>query len=301
MSVTQPETSPEKDLAEISKYVSFHSGEKLSAVEASRFMRGTPARMILCAGAKGSGKTTLLANFGEMFRDGSFPNYKFAGSLSLCAFERATWWATLVSGESHPDTPRTLRGENDTFFHVCVNPVEESSEKIHLLISDLAGETFPTAAGSADFCRDLRALACADSLVVFLDCAQLIDISKRHSEVDVALKFLQRVTKLVHASRLLQVQIVFSRWDYVLGSEDKSLQEAYCKELEKNFEQRFKEAFHSLEFFYLVVRSRAGVAATVSETQRLFSKWLESPIQIALPALKRNPTPARAFSAFGIQ
>lgn len=96
----------------------FHSGEKLTAAEASRMMSAIPVKMVLCAGPQWAGKTTFLARIGEMFRNGSFSGFRFAGSKTLCAFERVTWLATIASGAGQRDTKRTHRVEKDTFFHV---------------------------------------------------------------------------------------------------------------------------------------------------------------------------------------
>ena len=155
----------------------FHTGEKLTIYEASKLMNERPTRVVLCAGAQFSGKTTFLAKLGEMFRNGTFSGYRFAESLTLCAFERASWLATITSGASRPDTRRTFRRENDTFYHLRVHPKDDVSRQFDILLSDLAGETFPDAVASRAFCVNLSALSRADHLVVFLDCEQLADLS----------------------------------------------------------------------------------------------------------------------------
>ena len=111
-------TAPTSDTAPAPRR--FHTGEKLTVSEASCLLNERPARVVFCAGSRGSGKTTFLARLGEMFRDGSFSRYRFAGSLTLCGFERASWLATFTSGAGRPDTPRTRRVENDTFLHLRI-------------------------------------------------------------------------------------------------------------------------------------------------------------------------------------
>ena len=126
----------------------FHSGEKLTASEASRMMSAKPVRMILCAGAPSAGKTTFLARIGEMFRNGTFREFRFAGSKTLCAFERVSWLATIPSGVGRPKTLRTHRSEQDTFFHIRVQPAGSPDHRIEILVSDLPGDIFPTAIAS---------------------------------------------------------------------------------------------------------------------------------------------------------
>ena len=178
-------------------------------------MNERPTRVVLFAGAQFSGKTTLLAKLGEMFRDGTFTGHQFAESLTLCAFERASWLATIASGVSRPDTLRTFRSENDTFYHLRVHPKNDLLRQFDILLSDLAGETFPDTLKSREFCANLGALSRADHLVVFLNCEQLVDLSHRHSETNNACEFLQQVCSVKHQLKDLRVHVIFSKWDLI--------------------------------------------------------------------------------------
>ena len=277
----------------------FHTGEKLTVPEASRILNDRPARVVLCAGAQWSGKTTLLARLGEMFRDGSFGKFRFAGSSTLCAFERATWRATITSGAVRPDTPRTERRENDTFLHLRVHQKDEPGCEIDILISDLAGETFSTAVASLEFCAEQRALARADHLVVFLDCFCLVNAAKRHSECDNARTFLQRVIAVRHEPTALHVHIVFSRWDYVGRHEHRPTHEKFCENLKADLTRRFGSSFASLGFRHIAARPD-GAAPTNGEIQLLFARWLEAPLYTPASAIVRNRNAARDFSTFGL-
>lgn len=277
----------------------FHTGEKLTVSEASRLLNGRSARVVLCAGAQWSGKTTFLARLGEMFRDGSFRQFRFAGSSTLCAFERATWRATITSGAVRPDTRRTDRRENDTFLHLRVHPKDEPGCHVDILISDLAGETFPTAVASREFCAEQRALARADHLVVFLDCFCLVDNARRHPECDNVRTFLHRVTDVKHEPAALHVHIVFSRWDYVARHTHKPAHEQFCDDFATDLIRRFGRSFTTLSFRNIAARPD-GMAPTNDEIQSLFAQWLETPLYTPAPAVVRNRNPARDFSAFGL-
>ncbi len=278
----------------------FHTGEKLTVSEASRLLNEHPARVVFCAGAQDSGKTTLLARLGEMFRDGSFSRYQFAGSLTLCGFERASWLATITSGSGRPDTPRTRRVENDTFLHLRIRPEDNRDCKLDLLISDLAGETFPTAVASREFCTDLGALARADHLVCFLDCERLTDPVLRHPECDNARAFLQRVISVKHQPEVLQVQVVFSRWDYITRHPERAAQEKFCKIVEADFTTRFGDSFAALDFRRIAARPDEGLPPTNADIRLLFAHWLETPLYQDQPPANRNRQPVRDFSAFGL-
>lgn len=293
-------TLPAIDAPSVLESRRFYTGEKLTISEASRLLNERPAQVVLCAGAQWSGKTTFLALIGEMFRDGSFTRYRFGGSLTLCAFERATWRATIASGAERPDTQRTPRRENDTFLHLRVYPAGDSDGHLELLISDLAGETFPTAVASREFCADLRSLARADHLVIFLDCAKLADQVKRHPERDNARTFLQQVSAVKHQSKSLQVQVVFSREDYITRNPEHVALETFCEAIQAEFTERFAASFGSLEFWRIAARPDGDISPTKDGIQSLFARWLEAPLAAPPVPASRNRNPARDFCGFGL-
>jgi len=252
----------------------FHTGEKLSADEASTVLHENPTSVVLCVGATGSGKTTFLARIGELFREGAMSAWRFAGSLTLCGFERASWRATLVSGAIVPDTRRTDRWENDTFLHLCANAVEGGKwTSRHILISDLSGESFPDAVSSQDFCRSLCSLQRADTLVVFADSKQLVDTVQRHAETDNVIKFLQQVESSVPNARALRVQVVFSRWDYAISVDEHLVNERYCEEFERDLQTRFEGRFEQFDISRVAARPRVG-EPTDDIIRQIFSRWM---------------------------
>ena len=279
----------------------FHSGEKLTAQEASRMLCATPATMVLCAGAQRAGKTTFLARIGEMFRNGSFKEFCFAGSKTLCAFERVTWLATIASGAGRPDTKRTHRIEKDTFFHLRLQRTGSTENRIDVLITDLPGEIFPAVLSTKEVCEQQLALARADHLVLFIDCGSIVDRAKRHAERDMACRFLSQVKRCRHDPSTLGISVVFSRWDKVTASEDQQAHKEYCRVVEQDIRERFQATFGGLRFDYIAARPDAGAFPSNAEIQALVSYWLEGQPSFALTPPPRNPKPARDFCAFGLQ
>lgn len=279
----------------------FYSGEKLTASEASRIMSAKPVKMILCAGAPSAGKTTFLARIGEMFRNGTFRDYRFAGSKTLCAFERISWLATIPSGVARPKTLRTHRSEQDTFFHIRVQPTGSPSNRFEILVSDLPGENFPTALASREFCAEQRALARADHLVLLLDCESLVDNRRRGAEWDNASLFLSQVKKCRHEPNELQVHVVFSRWDYVSRSGERHKHEEFCKTVEGDLGERFKDSFAGGLRFARIAARPDGMQPTDAEIQDLFGHWLAATLLPTAPEVLQRPQPARDFCAFGLQ
>jgi len=263
-------------------------------------MNERPARIILCAGSQECGKTTFLARIGEMFRAGKFDRYKFAWCFTPCGFERVSWLATISSGVERPKTKRTKRIENDSFLHLRVRLADDKSQKFDLLIGDLAGETFPTAVSTKDFCVNLRSLATCDHLVVFLDSGRLLNQVERHTERDNVTKFLQRAAEVKHSPKSLHVQVVFSRWDYALQHADPIAANKYCEGIEADLKTKFIGVFSTIKFLRIAARPNPGVAATDAEIQSLFGYWIETPFQPVHSLATGVRHPVRDFCAFGL-
>jgi hypothetical protein len=264
-------------------------------------MSAIPVKVVLCAGAQRAGKTTFLARIGAMIKNGSFNGFRFAGSKTLCAFERVTWLATIASGVGQPDTKRTSLVEKDTFFHIQVQVADKGWNRVDVLLSDLPGELFSAVLSTKEVCEEQLALARTDHLVLFVDCGSIIDSAKRHSERDMACRFLSQVKKCRREPTTLQVSVVFSRWDYVSASESRQAHEEYCNIVEQDIRARFESAFGSLRFDRIAARPKAGTLPSNAEIQALFGRWLEDQPSFSLATVFRTPKPARDFCAFGLK
>jgi hypothetical protein len=278
----------------------FHSGEKLTAHEASRMLSARPVVVILLAGAQRAGKTTFLARIGEMFRSGAVEHYRFAGSKTLCAFERVTWLATIESGSGQPDTERTYRSEKDTFFHIQVQPIAKARKQLDILITDLPGEIFPAVLSSKEICDEQLSVARADHLLFFIDCESIVDSARRHSEKDGAYRFLSQIQKCRHRPDGIKVTVVFSRWDKIVSSRSRHEDEDYCAVIEDDIRTRFSTVFGSLHFERVAARPDPGVTQTDAEIQAIFDYWLDNGPVVPTITASRTPIPARDFCAFGL-
>ena len=279
--------------------ICFHSGEKLTPDEASRVLNDIPAQVILCAGTQDAGKTTFLARLGELFRAGSFTNYNFAKSLTLVAFERATWHATITCAGAKADTRRTSRSENDRFLHLQVQSCAMPRTSATLLISDLSGESYRDAIASKAFCSEQQALERADTICLFLDSGTLANKRQRFAEHDNAIHFLRRVLEVVNPRRLPSVCVIFSRWDKLAESPDSQKHIDYCDAITLDFKTKFGHLFSSLSFHRIAARPADG-KPTDAELMRLFDQWVAHHIASSSPMTPRYPRPARDFSAFGL-
>lgn len=275
----------------------FHTGEKLTAADAGRVMEGEGGTVVLCAGAADCGKTTFLARIGEMFASGQFVDWAFAGSLTLAAFERASWRATVLSRHTKPTTLRTHRRENDTFMQIRALDVGSRRSR-NLLISDLAGESFPEFISSKLSCDGFAALQRADHLALFVSGKAIASPSSRHAEADNVTEFLNMVVASRGSCAGCHLQIVFSRWDMVEASEKRADLETYCADLEASISESFSERFRSVAFFRTSARPEASFVATDGEIQKIFSFWTSRHERSSRPFnVPISNRPARLFNA----
>ena len=233
-----------------------------------------------------------------MFRNGSFSHYKFVRSSTLNGFERLTWHATINSENSKPLTKRTHRIENDRFLHLRVCLRDDRTEHEQVLISDLAGETFPTAVASKEVCGDSLALGRADHLGLFLDCGKLVDQAARHGEWNNAQAFLQRVKSVKPNPKALHVEVIFSRYDYITTDPTSAQQEKFLERIETDLRTKFGTVFADLKFWRVAARPMAG-KPTDAEVQDIFAHWLQ-PVRWENPPSSREQHPARDFCAYGL-
>lgn len=167
-----PHLSPAAETAAFS----FHSGEALSYAEGSAILKQGGARIIAIVGAQFSGKTTLLSRIYEEFERGRFAGFSFAGSRTLLELSRRCWLSSCGSMRTRPDTERTKEWETDKLIHFQVQREDLVED---LLIADISGESYKNATSSFDSLRKLKILKRADQVVLFLDCAKLMDVEQR--------------------------------------------------------------------------------------------------------------------------
>ena len=136
--VEVPEASPRGRVAvRLARLtVALHTGEALTAREATRVLQRTSARVVVPVGPVDVGKTTLLASIYEMVARGS-SSYSFAGSLSLIGFEARCFAATAASRRTAADTARTTRDTENQLLHMRVSRDDSTTD---LLLADVSGE-----------------------------------------------------------------------------------------------------------------------------------------------------------------
>jgi hypothetical protein len=205
----------------------FHSGEALSYEEGSVILKRNGAKIVAIVGAQFSGKTTLLSRIYEEFEKGCFSGFRFSGSKTLLEFSRRCWMASCGSMRTKPDTERTKEWETDRLIHLQVQRYPSTTED--LLIADISGETYKNATSSLEAIRKLRILKRADQVVLFLDCAKLMDHGQRALVESKACSFLRMGIQEGLLGAFSSLTIVLSKLDKVGDPETRKDDHAYVE------------------------------------------------------------------------
>ncbi len=209
-------TDPEE--LEPSSAHEYWRGEALEGQDALAVTQAVPARIVVVAGAAESGKTTLVAGLYEVFHQGPFAGYLFAGSRTLVGFERRCHLARRASGLDAPDTERTSRSSGQPMLHLQVR--RPGHGVCDLLVTDIYGEAFRLAADSTDECQRLGVLRRADHVAVLVDGARLASLRHRQqpfAEADALLRSCEDAGML---DRTAQVQVIVTKVDLMRGGAD---------------------------------------------------------------------------------
>lgn len=188
-----------------------HSGEALTAIEATRIMQQHSANVVVPIGSAGVGKTTLLTALYETLGKAPLGEWTFAGSLSLLGFEARSFLATRASGRTVADTPRTSRSSDKLLLHLAIR--DATGIIRHLLIADVSGEHAESMRmynDPGDYESLLRSATC---VLLMVDGERLADDVQRHaveSEVRTAFRVTRENGLLADG---VAVHVVATKWD----------------------------------------------------------------------------------------
>jgi len=262
--------------ADQAKDIELPSGQELGTENASVITAARPTHLIVIAGPVGCGKTTLVTSIYESFQWGPFANFQFVESDTLPGFEQRCYLSRLVSGQSESDTPRTRLGD-PAFLHLRV--CEVSNDPKDLLLTDLSGESFELARDNTDECRRLEFLKRADHLAILLDCQKLIDPKLRWAVTQDGLTLLQSLLDSEMLPKYAEVDILFSKWDFVSQVSDKKKFNTLCESIEKQFSERFLNRLGRLRFGRIAARPRDGQMSFAFGLDKLLHFWVDSGAQ----------------------
>jgi hypothetical protein len=216
-------------------------GYELTVEEASEVTAEHEAKVIVLAGEPDAGKTTLLATIYELFSKGDVPEYSFAGTQTILAFERACFPSRTASGNHKPVTDRT-RHTRPRFYHLSLREAGETRTRKHLLIGDISGEVFQRASDNQAEAEKLSFLKRADVFVLMLDGDKIQSRKERQEVVQRASLIFRALLKAGMLTKESRVQVLVSKYDCFDPDDTNSTEFlAYLKqELESRYAKEFK-------------------------------------------------------------
>jgi energy-coupling factor transporter ATP-binding protein EcfA2 len=164
--------------------IALASGECLSVTEAGATLRARESKIFAIIGPTDSGKTSLIGSLYEMFQKQDAPEYSFAGSRTLIAFEQACHPARAVAKLIEPSTPTTPHSTNPygvNFYHLALRTA--SGKFVDLLMADRTGEDYRSATDDLTVCTEFVEIQRADTLTFLLNGELLLDDGNRHNVV----------------------------------------------------------------------------------------------------------------------
>jgi Double-GTPase 2 len=194
------------------------SGDLLPVEDANRVLRRGRSRVIAIVGPREAGKTTLIASIFELFLRGPIGPFRFSGSGTLYAFERACHPSRAVSQNVVPKTERTLL--NDVHFYQLVTR-KNADEPIDMLLADRGGEDYRTSADDPSSARGFVEIRRADTITFLVDGCRLLQATTRSSTVSEVLGIAQALIDGDAVADRPRVAIVLTKLDEIARSADR--------------------------------------------------------------------------------
>ncbi len=294
--------APEDDFHE-----AIYSGDTLVSAEANLIAASSLSRLIILCGLPDVGKTTMLASLFDLFQNNSsVDKYRYAFSRSLIGFEKRCHHSRLTSGRAYPETLRTGLKDKHDFLHLRVQKEASGHANTNLLFTDIAGEYFNSLKNSAEECARFNLARRTDHFVVFINADDLSDISRRQNAKVSSLGILRMLAESKVLSRETYIEIVFSKWDLLLGKENKRHHEKYILNLQAEILEKLKKFYDNISFHKISSRSSNGVLEQGHGISNLLGIWVEKSPHLPIKAskiktLEHLSTGGREFLNFDVK
>jgi hypothetical protein len=195
----------------------FHLGNELGTQDATEVMRAQYGCLIGVLGSTDAGKTCFLSSLYLMASGGTLPDaYKFAGSLTLQAFEdRARGlreWQDGTLPSQLVDHTILSDKRQPSLLHLAIRESQEGRRRFNLLLTDLPGEWTDNLILKASNAESFRFLRRADGIILVVDGVSL-NSDERHVEVQRMRNFTERLANNVALSRDTPFVILISKSD----------------------------------------------------------------------------------------
>ena len=262
--------------AKVSDIIDLYSGKEINEARAVRLAMERPVHLIVTGGPVDYGKTTLLTSLYDLFQKGPVAGQRFAGSLTLPAFEEKCHYARLASHNLYPDTPRTQYKPDPEYLHLRTSSVDAPANQTEFVLTDVSGEMFERATNTESECKHLTFVKRASQLLLLFDTGKALQ-SSRWDMLRSAKTLLRSFLDLDMLAPYCVVTVVWSKHDfYVAGTDsEKKALDTFRAEVTKQFEKDFKHRVVALRFTEIAAQPLKQPDLQYGNgVPGLFSQWI---------------------------
>jgi len=195
----------------------FHSGNELGTEDAAEVMRARYCHLIGVLGVTDAGKTCFLSSLYLTASAGKLPDpYRFAGSLSLQAFEdRARGLREWKDGRL-PDqlVDHTVLSDSrqPSLLHLAIRRSDAERRRFDLLLTDLPGEWTKNLIMRQTGAEAFKFLQRADGVILVVDGNRLLS-DQRHDELEDMRYFSERLATDVKVPKSTPFVVLVTKCD----------------------------------------------------------------------------------------
>jgi hypothetical protein len=222
------------------------SGDLLDQEEASQVLRRGASRVIAVVAPREAGKTTLIASVFELFLRGPIGPFRFSGSRTMYAFERACHPSRGVSRNARPKTERSLL-TTVKFYHAAL--CRPGGDVLDLVVADRNGEDYGAAADNTDAVQEFVEIRRADTITFLLDGRQLVDPVTRNSVGPELLAIVQALVDGGAIEGRPRVALVLTKLDDIERSADSARAKRDFAKIDAKFRELHADAFGEIRSF----------------------------------------------------
>ena len=265
--------------------VPIRSGSSLTPEEAGHLLADDGCTVVIVAGTSNSGKTTLLTTIFESFIADRFAEFEFAGSDTVLGFDQRGYLDHVAYGQESAGTVKTPFASPSPFLHLRVRRLDAGRRTGSLLLSDVSGEIFRTAANHSDALRKIPGVRRGDHFTLLLDGELLANDVTRQSVVSQSRLILAACVVEGAISPDTAVELVVTKLDVWNGN---GIAEAFIREKVAAEAERIKPSCKSVRVFEIAARPKSGPLHFANGVDGLLQAWLE-----------RRPLPSRTDADSG--
>lgn len=263
-------------LASVDSLVNLRSGNGLSFLEANSISRRGISRVIIFAGTAKSGKTTLLSSLYLLFHRQPFAGYLFSGCDTFVGFEERNYYLEIVSGLPKPTMERTVVSEA---LHLQVRREDVSNLPVELLLCDISAEDFEEAKDSTETCKQMTVIQRADTFVLLVDGAKLLDSATRQRAKNDPVSFLRNCLDTGMLRPETAVDVVLTKWDLIEGNADRDDIVAFADSVEAAILRQFSHRLMRLRVKRIAAHPFESALPLGFGLDGLFHLWVEHGVQ----------------------